>query len=353
MAYNVYAEPKIDWDSSKGVTDEDFNRIEGNALALLNNHKSNDLINGCFDIWQRGISQSISTGGVTKMFFLADRWYRYLNGTDTVGVDSQIGFTAGQTNVPNNPMYAYRSKVTSQTGGMTNNELMQSIEDVRKYSGKQVTISFYAAATAAKTINIILSQNFGTGGSAEVLTEAVPVAIGTAWAKYTVTVTMPSISGKTIGAANTHYTGLFIKYPLNETYQIDIAEVKLENGPIATPCIPKSYMEELRDCLRFFEALSAVNCVFGIGFNTSIYGGIAKIKFEPKRVVPTVVTTGATFECIDENEAGVAINAVSVNNKGTTSALVHFTSAASDLIVGGGNMLLGTAGFIAIDAELV
>ena len=66
----------------------------------------NRIINGGFDIWQRGTSFNVgnNVGGYT-----ADRWQLWDNGgVGSAGVISRQTFTPGQTEVAGNPKYFFR-----------------------------------------------------------------------------------------------------------------------------------------------------------------------------------------------------------------------------------------------------
>jgi hypothetical protein len=67
----------------------------------------NKIINGNFDVWQRGTSFSALGYG-------ADRWRSYYTGGTTT-VYSQQSFTLGQTDVPDNPEFYARLVVTSDS----------------------------------------------------------------------------------------------------------------------------------------------------------------------------------------------------------------------------------------------
>jgi len=54
------------------------------------------------------------------------------------------------------------------------------------------------------------------------------------WKKYTTTLTIPSISGMTVGADSFLSVAAWNTVP-NVTYRLDFANVKLEKGVIATP----------------------------------------------------------------------------------------------------------------------
>jgi hypothetical protein len=75
---------------------------------------------------------------------------------------------------------------------------------VRTFAGQTVTLSFWAkAASGTPSVSTEFQQSFGSGGSpsATVSIPAGKTAITTSWARYSVSVAIPSISGKTIGTA--------------------------------------------------------------------------------------------------------------------------------------------------------
>ena len=121
--------------------------------------RKNYIINGNFDIWQRGTS--VTTG------YGPDR-FTYQNSGST-GTLAQGSFTAGQTDVPNNPRYFANLTVT---GADDNANIAHRIEDVYTLSGETATISFYAKHTtnAPTSFNVTSYQSFGSGGSTAVET---------------------------------------------------------------------------------------------------------------------------------------------------------------------------------------
>ena len=215
----------------------------------------NLVINGQFDIWQRATdSGSNTTDGVLA----CDRWMLASSGA-TKQVTRQT-FALGQTDVPSNPKYFLRYAVTV---GNNNAALRQRIEGVANVQGT-VTLSFYAKGTnpGGGTFNITNRQDFGTGGSASsvVDTGVADFTVTTNWAKKTFTFTPPSISGKTLGTNNNDYYELEIfRQPAADTstaaYTIDIANVQLEVGSVATDFEHRSFAEELRLCQRYYQQL--------------------------------------------------------------------------------------------------
>ena len=213
----------------------------------------NLVMNGQFDIWQRGTdSGSQSASG----YFSADRWKSNHSG-GTYQITRQA-FTVGQTDVPSNPKYYMRFAVTT---GNNNVSLGQRIEGVDKVQG-QVTLSFWAKGTNPNggSFDIINRQDFGAGGS---VSSVVDTGVGSfsvtaSWVKKTFTFTPPSISGKTLGTTHSgFYECQIFRQPAGDSgtaaYTIDIANVQLEFGPVATPFEQRSYNDELVQCERYYQ----------------------------------------------------------------------------------------------------
>src|SRR5690606_625748 len=118
----------------------------------------NYCINGGFDFWQRNNTFSTPTSGN----YTADRWSVEYDGTIGAFTLSRQAFTLGQTLVPGEPQYFLRWNQTSAGSGSTTRALRHRIESVRSLAGKQMTVSFYAAADSARTVGLKIVQNFGT-----------------------------------------------------------------------------------------------------------------------------------------------------------------------------------------------
>jgi len=220
--------------------------IRSTEFGAFTNTRKNAVINGNFDVWQRGTSFSTFAGEYT-----ADRWFA--DGATVTGTITQQAFTLGQTNVPNEPTYFLRYDATTAGTGQA---LGQRIESVRTFAGKTINVSFYAKAASGfspTAINII--QNFGTGGSPStaVTTEVVATpSITTSWQKFTYSVAVPSISTKTLGSNGDDY--LELNFDLSDAIiTFDIAQVQVEEGNVATDYEMKSVGEEFRDCQRYYQ----------------------------------------------------------------------------------------------------
>ena len=234
---------------------------------VLDKHgRKNAIINGNFDIWQRGTSQTgIGYGS-------DDRW---INGNfGSTKTHSRSAFTVGQTEVPNNPKYFSRTVVASVAGSGNYTAAWQKIEGVDTFADESVTLSFWAKADAPKNIATELEQDFGTGGSPSSTITGIGVtqhSLTTTWQQFTVTVSMPSISGKTLGTDNNDSillvfwleAGTNFNASTNSLGQqsgtFDIAQVQIEKGTTATEFEHRTIGEELILCQRYFTKSYNVN----------------------------------------------------------------------------------------------
>jgi hypothetical protein len=236
----------------------------------------NKLIDGDFDIWQRGTSIVPADNIVT---YAADRWWFYRNGGGTLTVTRQT-HTVGQSSVPGNPKYYLRAAQSVAGSGSTGNLIQQHIEGVGTLAGKAVTITFWAKADASRNFAVSLDQIFGTGGSPSgtVGTFMGTAALTTSWQKFTYTATLPSISGKTLGSNGDDYLGANFGFPTNATFTIDISHVSVVEGDATSesdPFSPRHVQQETALCQRYywkmaggFSALGrAYDAANGIDFN--------------------------------------------------------------------------------------
>lgn len=291
------------------------------------------LINGNFDIWQRGTS-------FTGSGYIADRWFASYDGTITKTYSEQA-FTVGQTQVPNNPKYFLRTQVTSASG-QTFHTIRQRIEDVNTLVGMAATISFWAKADTTKNLALNFVQYFGSGGSSAVSASVsdVSVTLGTDWQKFTVTFNIPSITGKTIGTGDN--LTVYFNFPLNTTFTIDIAQIQVNAGTIALPFTPKIYAQESLDCKRYYQKIGY------IAIATGTDGAVLTEKNFPveMRTTPTVYLTDSeaatnTNGYVYDYNANVAIagfTAGQVSSRGFVT-IIKTGACVVGRVYGGGAVL--------------
>jgi hypothetical protein len=254
--------------------------LNGGQIAGLRNK----IINGDFRISQRTIPVSYSGGGASSAW-AGDRWSWLINGTQNWIISLQANPVISGA-LPPDTTHFLRIAHTGLSGASYQN-LLQRIEDVNTLAGKQVTLSFYAKADAARTISASLSQIFGTGGSTAVVTALGIFNLTTAWQRFTATVTLPSVSGKTLGTGSN--LALVFDLPISGAHTLDFAMMQLEEGPVATPFEQRPIGLELALCQRYYETVSVTTVTQG----GTVTGIAREVAYKTtKRAIPTVTRLG-------------------------------------------------------------
>lgn len=303
----------------------------------------NKIINGDFSINQRAFTST--TTGETIGF---DRFGITLVGDGTTTYSAQT-FTTGTA-----PVAGYESKnfarlvTTGQTTATVVSNFRQRIESVRTFANQTVTISFWAkAATGTPKIAAELQQVFGGGGgSANVNTYAGQATLSTSWARYSLTIAVPSISGKTIGTVGDDFVALqlWVSAGSNfnartgslgiQTNTFDIWGVQAEYGSYATPFQtagggdPQS---ELAMCQRYYYQFATGSNQF-IGnpvyyATTSLW---APVSFPvTMRTAPALVAASGT-NYYRNDTAGTAdyFNSFTIYKPSTTGAFIYNATEA-------------------------
>jgi len=308
------------------------------AISPVMSAYKNKIINGNFDFWQRGTTQS-TTG------YMADRWNILYDGTIGTFSCSRQSFTIGQTDVPGNPKYFWRWNHTAAGSGQTYRSLSQYIEGVHTLAGRTATISFWAKADTTRNLSVQPTQYFGTGGSPSsyVSGDFLSFSLTSSWQKFTAVTSIPSISGKTLGSDNNDSLGFVFFFDTNTTYTIDIAQVQIEEGPVATAFEQRHLGQELLLCQRYYEksydittnpaTVTTAGAVESKVYAThSFAAGFVKYSV-PKRGLPTVTlystATGASGKI--RNSGG----AVDVNGLTSVSGYNSFSGYVDNVSITG------------------
>ena len=244
-----------------------------------------------------------------------------------------------------------------------------TFEDVYTFNGETVTMSFYAkAATGTPQIAVVFSQNFGTSGSTGVDTKLGDVTISTTWTRYSITGTMPSVSGKTIGANNFNTLQFFVSAGStasagiagitvqNNTFQV--AAFQLEAGDKATPfqtASGGSPQAEYAMCQRYYWRQNGildqfVTPICGSAVNTTTPFFVI-MNPVPMRVKPSSIDT-ATLQATD-GTAGYALSSIAVSAQ--SSQLANYVTATSTGLTAFRPLAInssGASGYIGFSAEL-
>jgi hypothetical protein len=260
----------------------------GNAYSDGALSNRNIIINGGFDVWQRG---SPITNGAGGSYFSADRWKGYSGASRTFTQDTTSALSIGFKNC---------LKVVQ---GAAVSSFYNRVEDVRTCAGKAVTLSYWVKADVAHTTSFAyLKQNFGSGGSADVSVNMSTVSITTVWQRIVQTVVLPSVEGKTIGASS--YLEVY-PFPLSASQTYYITGVQLEVGDQSTPFEHRSYSDQLQSCMRYYERekIEIWAQMRGGGY-TDAYNSFQYKT--PKRTFPTVSLLGSVNRDNSTTPYGIA-----------------------------------------------
>ena len=297
-------------------------RYQGNYAA-----GKNKIINGNFNVWQRGTSFTFSgTGGYT-----ADR-FEITSGSGGVVTVTQGAFTPGAAPLAGNESQYFLNLnyTTSGTGAADNG---QYIEDVRTFAGQTVTVSVYAKMTSGThSITPQLVQRFGSGGSGASATSGTSFTATTSWQRFSATISVPSVSGKTIGAGSS----LQLRLDLGTTgvKEFQFWGFQVEAGSVATAfqTATGTIQGELAACQRYYERVGGtdVYATFGTGIGQS---ATAVRIITPYKVTKRVTPTAIDFSTLQVND-GTTIIAVTSTTLAASSINKDF--GALDVVVASG-----------------
>ena len=273
----------------------------------------NKLINGDFDISQRGITSNSTVGGIS---YLADKWCFVVAG----GIAATRSIQPFQPSsiyaihpVEGGPRYYHRLIIGSPAvlGSPTAlAKLVQPIEGAETLQGKTVTASFWLKADAVKQISVNLTQVFGGATVSDVALTATKFTLSTTWTKYTATFNLPSVVGKTF-APNLNYLAFAFWLSAGSSYNtvtnslglqtgtFDIARVQLEEGSLSSNFETRPLATELALCQRTYEksynldvppgTLTSNGRTLDVTYGTSTGDHYFSQKFNAiKRIAPSV-----------------------------------------------------------------
>lgn len=285
----------------------------------------NLLINGDFQVWQRGTNFAYNGSVPTQCnIYTADRWRVVQSSPDAT-------FTIGKGNSSNG---SYFSIVNMNKPSNMLLTLHQKLEPYHLQSGIY-TLSYECCHTSTISTR---ARIYSFGRQSDVLTSNVHKYDGSGnWQKYTHTfqLTNEDISNTLeisfdLGINEVHTNGSFF-----------IRNVKLELGTVATPFTPRPYSEELAMCKRYlyrFKYLTHLRMVAqdansawfwfptGTSFRTTPTGLFGSESIEWYMMTPNVIpNSGWTLSIDTVYEDGVLLKA-SKNNHGMTDITLKIQS---------------------------
>ena len=245
---NAPTQPVDDRSRKVANTESVRTQIESpNQVFPVQVFRKNRLINGNFDIWQRGLSGQVGNlSGSSQALYGPDRWLVYtpVNSRATwerLVFEPGAGFNEGR--------YGLRVARSGPNDGMN---IAQRIEGVETCAGQRVTVSFYMRSSIDLSCVIFFIQRFGVGGTDVGERVETQVSVTAAFKKYVVTLDIPPITGKE--RANNDGCLELVFGPLGKgAYHLDLASVQVESGNVATDFELRPPAQELMLCQRYYE----------------------------------------------------------------------------------------------------
>ena len=309
-----------------GATNTEVLLPESGTVATTSNIVGfkNYIINGNFDIWQRGTIFTVAPGAFV---YTSDRWIVLNRSNQPVTVE--IADNKAFSNLGVSPRMRIAYAIAPTTGDVI---ISQRIEDIKRLSSKTVTGSFYHSTLENFNISTYSYQNYGTGGSSEtnIVNGSQTTAGDLSFKRYSATFNIPDFKDKTIG--NNSWVDFTIVAPIRTTNPLSIAQVQLEEGSVATPFENRPYGLELSLCQRYYEV---GRCIQQLGIGTTI-GVIltGQVFFKTsKRVVPTVTYSdfsGAQNKVTLLNNSGTETNGVSTAAGNQTNNDMRLTASTTN-----------------------
>ena len=246
--------------------------ISGASLTNVPSVNPNILINGGFDVAQRGTTIS----GIGSAKYTLDRWTAISS-----GADSTVTQVSGAT-------YPKALRLTG-AGSTSGTYLQQKVESInsRHLAGQTATFSVYLRASTS--INIEFSIKYATstdnfGGTTSIASTTFNVT--TTDTKFTWTGSIP----------NAATTGIQVQLKIGSqgSAWYEASNAKLELGSTATDFEHRSYGEELALCQRYYHEIYPMNGgnYFTVtGFNSNEAAGFNPFPVT-MRTSPTVTIYG-------------------------------------------------------------
>jgi hypothetical protein len=213
------------------MTDKARNdQLEGHLPNLRNL-----LVNGGFEVWQRGVGPFTVNGKYT-----ADEWQisRFL-GSETLSVSRDASPKIG--------LYDAICTAVTAPGGSVG--IKQGIENYKSYEGLYVTFSAWVKTSTSSAVQLVIEDNSGVGGGGEI---SDPHTGSGNWERLTVSKRIQTGLVGTALLPHSSAIGISIASSASATFQADGASLVVGNFPGGVPYDLVPSGEDLGRCQRFY-----------------------------------------------------------------------------------------------------
>ena len=296
--------------------------------------RKNLLIDGGFDVWQRGTS---FTG--TNDVYTADRWRFF----DCVA-PARVTISRVSAHAVSGAIGPYSLRI-AVSGGSAIGVLEQRLEDALLFSGKTITVTILGHSLTADqmAVQMLVVPDLDTPATS-VMSSAQVISFTASCAAHSVSFTLPTLDPADYVFGKS-YIALQLVFNLDDGHSLELNASQLEFGDTATDFEYRHPAEELMLCQRYYEVGSyrGLMAIYSAGYATA-----QNINFKgTKRVAPS--------------DANISLGTVSfLGSDATPGAGWHSTAYPTTtgitplyLVTGGtvGRAFLGTFTW-AVDVEL-
>jgi hypothetical protein len=344
---------------------------EASGLVYRSPYRKNAIINGDFNVWQRGTSFAAAVSGT----YSADRW-RWENpgaGAFTLSRSTDVPTFAQAGRLFNYSLLADCTTADAAVAATDRVHILQRIEGFNflPLAQRAMTLTFWVKATKTGTYCV----SFTNGGSDRSYVAEYTISASDTWEKKTVNVSASPSAGTwdyTTGVgldvdfilvagtdfhttAGAWQTGAF-KSTANQVNGADstannfrITGVQLETGSIATEFEYRTFQDEEQLCRRYFQR-----------YDQGLCGGVENVDVAVldcawnMRIVPTISLSG-TLQLDDYATTTTTVGVLAIGTNATAlGGTIRCSTLTPDFTVAGraAHFASGNTGIIWLSAEL-
>ena len=268
-------------------------------IDATNLGRRNILINGAFQIWQRGTSFSSNVYGADRWKFYAPGSHAYAQSTDTPDSPNNFEFSASCTG-------------SGDATGLTQFVESKNAKHLPSSGSTKVILSFYLKHTTnsgtAKITSVVGTMDSADNSGASTNRSTKNHNTTTSWARYT-----HEMTGADLTAAVTNGLAVTIKHNGSGNTVFLLTGCQLEINESVTPFESRSVGEELSQCSRYYvqAGYNTTQSGYCNGANQII---VTQMLGEPMRASPTV-TAGSVSRSVNGSAfAAKSVSSVTVNS---------------------------------------